>query len=412
MKKLRYQEIAGSSQAYYAWLVFSVALLLAGVAAGFYMEFNGHYITGMNNQIVWGMPHVFAVWLIVAASGALNVASVASVFGQSIYKPMARLSALLALGLVAGGLMVLVLDLGRPFIEVFMIIVDPNHLNPTSVFAWNVILYPVFMAFSAIYLWFMLEPKMNKYSTVAGWAAFIARLVLTSGTGLIFGFLVARTSYDFAMMAPMFIIMSLSFGTATYLVALAAICKGSGIVLGGEVIRRLKRLLAVFVAAVLYMTAVFYLTKLYYTASNEYANFVLFDGGIYTTVFWVGHVVIGSVLPLAMLLHPGWSRSVKVVTTASVLAIVGGLAQMYVIIIAGQAYPLQIFPGKVVKSLFADGEVNAYSATAPEILLGLGGVALALVMVTLGIKLFRIMPVSLADADVDPHHKPSQAQAA
>ena len=36
---------------------------------------HGHIVTGMNNQIVWGLPHVFAIFLIVAASGVLNVAS-------------------------------------------------------------------------------------------------------------------------------------------------------------------------------------------------------------------------------------------------------------------------------------------------------------------------------------------------
>ncbi len=46
------------------------------------MEERGHIVTGMNNQIVWGMPHVFAIFLIVAASGVLNVASIGSVFGQ------------------------------------------------------------------------------------------------------------------------------------------------------------------------------------------------------------------------------------------------------------------------------------------------------------------------------------------
>ena len=37
----------------------------------------------MNNQIVWGLPHVFAIFLIVAASGVLNVASIGSVFGKA-----------------------------------------------------------------------------------------------------------------------------------------------------------------------------------------------------------------------------------------------------------------------------------------------------------------------------------------
>ena len=67
------------------------------------MEAEGHHVTGMTNQIVWGIPHVFAVFLIVTASGALNVASLSSVMGQKIYAPYARLSALLAIALLLGG---------------------------------------------------------------------------------------------------------------------------------------------------------------------------------------------------------------------------------------------------------------------------------------------------------------------
>ena len=69
-----------------AWCCMS-AVVAVGLGAAFYMEHHGHVVTGMNNQIVWGMPHVFAVFLIVAASGALNVASFSSVFGRSLYKP-------------------------------------------------------------------------------------------------------------------------------------------------------------------------------------------------------------------------------------------------------------------------------------------------------------------------------------
>ena len=65
--------------------------VLIGVLSAHHMEVEGHVISGMNNQIVWGLPHVFAIFLIVAASGALNVASIASVFGKVEYKPLARL---------------------------------------------------------------------------------------------------------------------------------------------------------------------------------------------------------------------------------------------------------------------------------------------------------------------------------
>jgi Ni/Fe-hydrogenase subunit HybB-like protein len=91
------------------------------------------------------------------------------------------------------------LDLGRAD----RIPVAMTHFNPTSVFGWNVILYPGFFAIVGIYLWTLMDRKMNPYYKPAGLAAFIWRLLLTTGTGSIFGFLVARQAYQSAMIAPM-----------------------------------------------------------------------------------------------------------------------------------------------------------------------------------------------------------------
>ncbi|HIJ48890.1 MAG TPA: polysulfide reductase NrfD, partial [Gammaproteobacteria bacterium] len=103
MKRVVYSGIEGRSLGY--WGLMGVLGLFILMAAGsfFFMEHSGHHATGMDNQIVWGIPHVFAIFLIVAASGALNVASISSVFNQKIYKPLARMSAILALTLLAGG---------------------------------------------------------------------------------------------------------------------------------------------------------------------------------------------------------------------------------------------------------------------------------------------------------------------
>ena len=78
---------------------------------------------------------------------------------------------------------------------------------------------------------------------------------------------------------------------------------------------------------------------------------------------------------------------------------------MYMIIIGGQAFPLQLFPGKEVSSSFFDGVVNEYSPSFPEIALGLGGVAVSFALVVVAIKILRFLPLSLANADVDPHHR-------
>ncbi len=179
---------ASARRAFWVLLAAGGAVLAVALGAAHYMEEHGHIVTGMNNQVVWGLPHVFAIFLIVAASGALNVASVGSVFGESAYKPLAPLSVLLTVALLAGGLMVLVLDLGRPE----RLVVAATHYNFRSIFAWNMILYNGLFAICALYLWSLLERRMGALSKPVGIAAFAWRVILTTGTGSIFGFLVAR----------------------------------------------------------------------------------------------------------------------------------------------------------------------------------------------------------------------------
>ena len=396
-----YRELEGRSKGYWALLLGLGAVLLLGLFAAHTMEERGHIITGMTNQIVWGMPHVFAVFMIVAASGALNVASIASVFGKTAYKPLAPLSALLAIALLAGGLMVLMLDLGRPD----RVLVAATVYNFKSVFAWNVFLYTGFFAFVVVYLWTMMERKMNPYTKAAGFAAFIWRLVLTTGTGSIFGFLVARTAYDSALLAPMFIIFSFAYGLAVFNLVLMAAYNGSGRPLGDRILFRLGKLLAIFIGASFYFVLVYHLTNLYFTKNHGFERFILVDGGIYPLLFWGGQVVVGYLIPLLLIFAPATRNSRSALAVASVLVILGAFAQMYVTIIGGQAYPLELFPGMVVSSTFYDGVVHPYTPSLWEIMLGLGGVALALAIVVFGIKVLRFLPESLDDKIVDPHHQ-------
>jgi len=401
VKSIRYSEIKGNNGQFYSLAAILAAFILAGLACAYYMEHYGHYVTGMTNQVVWGTPHVFAIFLIVAASGALNVASIGSVFGKPLYKPLGRLSGLLAVALLVGGLVILVLDLGRPD----RLIVAMTHYNFKSIFAWNIFLYVGFMLIVAVYLWLQMERRMNRYAKAAGFVAFIWRLVLTTGTGSIFGFLVARQAYDAAIMAPLFVAMSFSFGLAVYILVMLAACSGSGREVGDAVMRRLSILLGIFVAAVLYFTVVQHLAALYATEHHGVERFILVDGGLYTLLFWAGQIVLGGLLPMALVFRRPTAALKRNAILASALVILGGFAQIYVIVIGGQAYPLVLFPGMEVSSSFHDGVINGYTPSLPEVGLGLGGVALALVIVLFGLRVLRFLPSSLADTVIDPHYK-------
>ena len=339
-------------------------------------------------QIVWGLPHVFAIFLIVAASGVLNVASIGSVFGKSAYKSRAPLSALLCIAMLAGGLTVIMLDLGRAD----RIIVAATHFNPSSVFGWNVILYPGMFAIVAVYLWTLMERKMNPYAKAAGLATFIWRIILTTGTGAIFAFLVARQAYGSAVLPPMFIVMSFAWGLAAFMMVQKIMFAWNGITLHPAIRSRMKNLLGTFVAAVFYFVLVYHLTNIYFARQTAFEEFILLSGGVYSALFWWGYVVLGTAVPLALIYVPDLNRLRGSVFAASALVVLGAFCLLYVFIIGGQAYPLDIFPGYEVKSSFMDGAIDHYSPSLPEILLGLGGMGIAFTLTTVGVRVLHFLP--------------------
>ncbi len=393
MAKVAYQKLTDHSTFFWGLLAFHVLVIAAGLSAAFYMEHYGHVVTGMSNQIVWGTPHVFAVFMIVAASGALNVASFSSVFNRLAYKPYARLSGVLAIALLIGGLAVLVLDLGRPD----RLFVAMTTYNFRSIFAWNIYLYTGFVAVVVLYLFVMMDRRVSRSATptkFVGGFAFFWRFALTTGTGSIFGFLMARDAYSSAIMAVLFIAASFLYGLAfTVLVLMTMGRETRQELISEDMLHKFRGLFILFAQAVLYLTAVFHLTKLYAPQYRDVEAFLLRDGGIYTLTFWIGQIWLGLLMPLTILVFFGRGRDAwRSMAIAAPFFLIGGIAQMYFTIIGGQAYPLQLFPGMEVSSSFQDGVVAQYWPSLPEILLGLSGVSIAMLLTGIALKLLPFLP--------------------
>lgn len=387
-----YSEVRQQGRGFFAWLAFLGLLLAMGAYAFFHVEHTGHYVTGMNNQVVWGIPHVFAIFLIVAASGALNLGSMGTVFNNKTYQPLGRLSGLMAMALLIGGLAVLVLDLGRPD----RLIVAMTTYNFKSIFAWNIILYNGFLALVGLYIWTMMDRKLSCFYKPVGYAAFFWRLILTTGTGSIFGFLVARQALDAAILAPLFIAMSFALGLAFSILMIMALYRWSERPLGDVLVNRMRYLLAIFIGVSLFFEIVRHLTNLY-MAEHQGVEAWLLQDGLFARLFWDIQVILGALVPLALIFIPYFAAYRASLVLASILVIMGGFAQLYSIVIGAQTYPLELFPGMEVESSFFDAGFTSYSPSAWELMLGFGGVAVTLVMITLGVRILRFLPTSLAD---------------
>ena len=403
MQAPSYFSLEARSVAYYVGFFAVAALVVLGGLAALYMEHEGHHVTGMTNQIIWGLPHVAAIFLILCASGVLNMGTISSVFRKHHYKPLVRLSALLAIATLAGGLAVLVLDLGRPD----RLIVAMTYYNFKSIFAWNIFLYTGFMVVALVYLWTLFERRMARWTPFIGIVSLVWRLVLTAGTGAIFGFMVARTAYDTAVMVPQFITLSLAIGLAVYMLALLALARCAAMPLGDYILFRLRNVLGAFVLLLLYISAVSLIAKLYSAAHYEPAMFFLVNGGVYTCVFWLGYVALGSAAPAILFYIKPFNKCRVCTLAGALLVLVGGVSLLYVYIIGGQALPLVMFPGMVESSSFYDGVVGEYAPSLPEILLSIGGVGLALLIIIFMLAALDFIPKDLSDDNFAETKPPS-----
>jgi molybdopterin-containing oxidoreductase family membrane subunit len=246
-------------------------------------------------------------------------------------------------------------------------------------------------AIVALYLWMLMERRFNRYSRPVGIAAFAWRIILTSGTGSIFAFLVARQAYGTALLVPLFLAMSFAWGLAAFLLAQSALSAGNGRPTPIPIRRRMGHLLALFVATVLLLVAAYHLTNLYFAKQAAFSRFILVDGGAYPLLFWWGYVVAGTIVPLALLWHPRFATA-GYTLAASLLVIAGAFALLYVFIIGGQSFPLEMFPGYEVTSSFADGQIAAYAPSLPEVVLGLGGVGIAFLIALVGVRVLDFAP--------------------
>ncbi len=383
-----YDTLDASPSQFWSTLLVLGIVCVVGVWAAHEMDMQGHHITGMSNQIIWGLPHVFAVFLILCASGVLNVASLATVFGRMEYKPYARLSNALAVATLVGGLFILVLDLGRPD----RLGVALTHYNFTSIFTWNVFLYTGFIAIAGVYLWLLMEPRFNRHTSKIGHVALVWRVLLTSGTGSIFGFLVARPGFDSSLMAPMFVAMSLSFGTALFTIVLSLTYKAKSSAHYETLNQRIAKLQIWFIAAVLYFTIVLRVSGAYASKHTDYERFLLLDGGPYTVSFWLGHIILGSLYPLYILGRKHLRNDRTWLRVACTCILLGAFCHLYTIIVGGQAFAMPLLAGKrVITDAYFDG-ASTYIPSGWEWLLGFGGVSLMMIAALVLLRVLRLLP--------------------
>ncbi len=394
---LTYTPIEGKSRNFKILVTALSAFAIVGFICFITSYVKGHQVFGSSNIVPWGMPIVVAIYLIGLSAGSLILSSLTYVLGREEYRPISRVAVFLAIVLIFGAMVAIALDLGRPektwrLFGLFVL----NNMR--SMFAINTILYGGYFLIGLLYLGFIFAEK-SKLTKMMGTLAVCWAALVHMGTGAIFGFIAARPIFYSPIKPFEFLTAAMASGLALLIIAVVSVFKLANRRLNRDIIFPLSRLLLALIILLSVMVFIDKLTHLY-SPHREPTLWLL--TGPYAWVFWGLQVGCGYLLPILLLLHPRYGKTIEGVMGAAFLVVVGIFGERFALVIPGTAHPLPFYPG-TIEGIW--GMAGSFPITPIETLMSLGVFALMGLLFILGLKNLDLLPVDEGGGEVPAQTK-------
>lgn len=355
------------------WLASVAALVVSVAVVGMNMMSSGHaaFNTTSHGPLAWGMPVVTYDYFVSFSIGMAFVAGAAIVFNvEGLYGSMKRVL-WIAMAALAGGILVLGLELGHPFRASYAILFN---LQTSSPLFWKPIL--VFLYIFVLLASFS-KVKDSGWSPAAmkplGYALFITGGMLAAGSAAVFSLMSMRPVWYDPMLPIFGIFESMTMGLAGIIIAVSI---GHGNVARAPESTR-KFLEGLGRNAMALLTALVLLSVIVRAWGGVWSNLdglQVWHAVVRSPVFWAELISLAAAL---LLLMQGGS-----LLTAAVLVIVATFIGRYEFVIAGQMVPL-------FKGSWVPGLIN-YTPSLTEWMVALLGLSLNFAIYTFGEKQFDL----------------------
>lgn len=293
-------------------MIASIVLAVIGIGAWIYQLVQGMAVTGLGNQVVWGMYIAGFFTAVGAGAGLLSLVGL-SEFIPLIGKEQREKALVLALvSFVAGGILIM-MDLGSPF-KVWQMIIA---FEVSSMMTWDFWLLALSGVVALVYL---LAVRKGGEQPVLGLLAIASAAAVVVVEGWMLSIMAAR---------PMF-----AGGLTVFSFLLSALAGGVGLaLLIWKDKEQLQSWLKILLIANLGLVLAEVLTGLL-TGSEEIA--VVFTGSA-ALPFWF-QIFAGIAIPLWLLYEK------QALAAVGGLVVAGVLAEKIWMLEAGQAFPLLELP--------------------------------------------------------------------
>jgi molybdopterin-containing oxidoreductase family membrane subunit len=341
----------------------SGAVLFAVGLVGWYDRLvSGHLSANYGSLVTWGLWVAAYIYFIGLSAGSFLISSLVYVFNVRRFEKIGRLAVFTAVVTLLLALLAIWADLGHMF-RAWHVIVYANFKSPM---AWMIWLYSAYFVLLIVELWFLLRADLVAGGMASGLKGTIYRLaalgsrdqseaaaardrwmvralatigvpvaiMFHGGVGALFGVVAARPHWHSGMFPILFLLSALVSGGAL-LTVIAAIFQD-----GWRENRDTVLALGQLVLGLLLLDVLFQISEMlvafYGGIPGHLQGLRLAIGGPFWWVFWGWQLVLGTLIPVLLLVFPT-RKDPRWISLAALLVAAGFLGVRLNIVIPGLA---------------------------------------------------------------------------
>ncbi|MEE8396977.1 MAG: NrfD/PsrC family molybdoenzyme membrane anchor subunit [bacterium] len=383
------KEVFKGGRLYWGWMALLVSMVGISLYAYSFQVRHGLVMTGLSDQISWGVYIANFAFLVGVAAAAVMLVIPAYLFHRDDVKHVVLIGEGIAVAAATMAILFVTVDLGRPD-RIWHMLPFVGRFNfPTSLLAWDVVVLSGYLLINLAIPFYLLfskyrgrEPSLASYFPAVvlsiAWAISIHTV-----TAFLFSSNVGRPYWHTAVLGPRFLASAFCSGPALIILALQFIERTTLLRVSRGVIDLLAVVVTISLQISLFLLGVEIFTDFYFPTEHTASAVFLFFGlnGYDALVPWIWSAVAMNVTAALILSFHATRRYRTALNVALVLLVVG------VWIEKGMGL---IIPGFVPTPI---GEVFEYTPTLVELFVSLGIWAFGLLVFTVLAKV--AIPIEL-----------------
>lgn len=373
------REMLSGNRLYWAWVLSLLAVVVYGAWNYLYQLEAGLVVTGMSDQVSWGIYIANFAFLVGIAASAVLLVIPAYIFHRQDVKDVVLLGEGMAVAAVLMAMLFVTVDLGRPERAWHAIPFIGRFNWPVSLLAWDVIVLSGYLVLNIAIPFYVLythykggTPNWKLYFPVVVLAMFWAISIHTV-TAFLFSANPSRPFWHTALLGPRFIASAFASGPALMIIALQIIAKVARYPVRRGVIDTLALIMTVAMQINVFFIGAELFTDFYNEGGHSASIRYLFFGlhGFNALQAWIWFALTMNLIAVVILtIHP-LRNKLLTLNIACVLGFWG------IWIEKGMGL---VVPGFIPTPL---GEIFEYAPTIPELSVALGIWAFGILVFTL-----------------------------